>query len=53
MTDARRVRAEAIRLTKAFALDRDLGGDPEGADAFRDLAKMIRTIPLKQEKEPK
>lgn len=43
---ARQVRAEAVRLARAEAREREMTGDPEGAGVLRDLAAAIRRIRL-------
>ena len=40
------VRDEAERLARAAAAEREGCGDPEGADAIRDLADAIASISL-------
>lgn len=52
MTRARKtaaeVRAEAYRLVRAEAVEREKTGDPEGAGVLRDLARDIKAIRLTQ-----
>lgn len=52
MKTAREVRKEAADIARAAVRERELTGDPEGADVIREIVRDIEAIrirPLKQE----
>ncbi len=40
------IRADAVRLARQYAEEREETGDPEGAEVIRDLARAISKISL-------
>lgn len=49
---ARELRADAVRLARIAASEREKDGDPEGAGVIRDLAASISKIKLLKIREP-
>jgi len=48
MKSAGAVKREAASLAMMYAREREKTGDPEGAGEFRDLARSIRAIVIRE-----